>query len=45
MEMRTLVERASRWLINNRRPPLDSEATVEYFQGRVAGGARPCCPT
>ncbi|HYO41400.1 MAG TPA: NAD-glutamate dehydrogenase [Nocardioidaceae bacterium] len=31
LEMRTLVERASRWLINNRRPPLDSEATVEYF--------------
>ena len=26
LEMRTLVERASRWLINNRRPPLDSEA-------------------
>ena len=31
MEMRTLVERASRWLINNRRPPLDSEATVAFF--------------
>ena len=31
LEMRTLVERASRWLINNRRPPLDSEATVDYF--------------
>jgi glutamate dehydrogenase len=31
LEMRTLVERASRWLINNRRPPLDSEATVESF--------------
>ncbi len=29
--MRTLVERASRWLINNRRPPMDSEATVEFF--------------
>ncbi len=28
-EMRTLVERASRWLINNRRPPLDSAATVD----------------
>jgi glutamate dehydrogenase len=25
------VERASRWLINNRRPPMDSEATVEFF--------------
>ena len=31
LEMRTLVERASRWLLNNRRPPLDSEATVEFF--------------
>jgi glutamate dehydrogenase len=31
LEMRTLVERASRWIINNRRPPMDSEATVEYF--------------
>jgi glutamate dehydrogenase len=31
LEMRTLVERASRWLINNRRPPLDSEATVDFF--------------
>ena len=29
--MRTLVERASRWLVNNRRPPLDSEATVDFF--------------
>jgi glutamate dehydrogenase len=31
LEMRTLVERVSRWLINNRRPPLDSERTVELF--------------
>jgi glutamate dehydrogenase len=31
MEMRTLVERASRWLVNNRRPPLDSQATVDQF--------------
>jgi glutamate dehydrogenase len=31
LEMRTLVERASRWLINNRRPPMDSESTVEFF--------------
>ena len=26
IEMRTLVERASRWLVTNRRPPLDSQA-------------------
>jgi glutamate dehydrogenase len=31
IEIRTLVERATRWLINNRRPPLDSEATVDFF--------------
>jgi len=31
LEMRTLVERASRWLVNNRRPPLDSEGTVDFF--------------
>jgi glutamate dehydrogenase len=35
VEMRTLVERASRWLINNRRPPMDSAATVELFRGAV----------
>jgi len=31
LEVRTLVERASRWLINNRRPPMDAEATVDFF--------------
>jgi glutamate dehydrogenase len=35
VEMRTLVERASRWLINNRRPPMDSAGTVEFFRGTV----------
>jgi glutamate dehydrogenase len=35
IEMRTLVERASRWLVNNRRPPLDSQATVDYFSETV----------
>ena len=35
VEMRTLVERASRWLVTNRRPPLDSQATVDYFSGPV----------
>ena len=33
--MRTLVERASRWLVTNRRPPLDSQATVDFFRARV----------
>jgi len=31
IEMRTLVERASRWLINNRRPPLDSDSVADFF--------------
>jgi glutamate dehydrogenase len=35
IEMRTLVERASRWLVTNRRPPLDSSATVDFFRDRV----------
>ncbi|WP_182524087.1 NAD-glutamate dehydrogenase [Nocardioides dongkuii] len=35
LEMRTLVERASRWLVTNRRPPLDSRATVDHFAGPV----------
>jgi glutamate dehydrogenase len=34
--MRTLVERATRWLLHNRRGPLDSAATVEQFRGTVA---------
>jgi glutamate dehydrogenase len=33
--MRTLVERATRWLLHNRRAPLDSAATVEQFRGMV----------
>jgi glutamate dehydrogenase len=32
IEVRTLVERASRWLVNNRRRPLDSEAVVAEFE-------------
>jgi glutamate dehydrogenase len=35
IEMRTLVERASRWLVSNRRPPLDSEGTVAAFRPQV----------
>jgi glutamate dehydrogenase len=43
LEMRTLVERASRWLINNRRPPMDSEGTVDFFghEARRVVGALP----
>jgi glutamate dehydrogenase len=35
IEMRTLVERASRWLVSHRRPPLASQETVEEFAGPV----------
>ena len=38
LELRTLVERATRWLVTNRRPPLDSEGIVDFFDpvsGRV----------
>ena len=31
VEMRTLVERGSRWLVSNRRPPLDSKGLVDLF--------------
>jgi len=32
LEVRTLVERASRWIVGNRRPPLDGEALVDQFE-------------
>ncbi|WP_121254916.1 NAD-glutamate dehydrogenase [Nocardioides ferulae] len=32
LEMRTLVERGSRWLVANRRPPLDSDTVVDAFE-------------
>ncbi|GAB3772967.1 glutamate dehydrogenase [Nocardioides ginsengisegetis] len=35
VEMRTLVERASRWLVSNRRPPLDSQGLVDFFAADV----------
>ena len=35
IQMRTLVERASRWLVNNRRAPMDSQGTVDFFRGPV----------
>jgi glutamate dehydrogenase len=31
LQVRTLLERGSRWMVTNRRHPLDSEATVEFF--------------
>ncbi|MEV0288422.1 NAD-glutamate dehydrogenase [Kribbella sp. NPDC050820] len=31
LETRTLVERATRWLVSNRRPPVDIEELIEFF--------------
>jgi glutamate dehydrogenase len=31
LEARTLAERATRWMVTNRRPPLDAKATVDFF--------------
>ncbi|MCA1688484.1 MAG: NAD-glutamate dehydrogenase, partial [Actinobacteria bacterium] len=36
LDGRKLVERATRWLLRNRRPPLDIAATVSYFSEGVA---------
>jgi glutamate dehydrogenase len=35
LEVRTLAERASRWLLRNRRQPLDIRSTVEQFRPAV----------
>jgi glutamate dehydrogenase len=35
LEVRTLAERASRWLLRNRRQPLDIRSTVEHFRPAV----------
>jgi glutamate dehydrogenase len=39
LEGRKLTERAARWLLHNRRPPFDLEATVGFF----ADGVRTVC--
>ena len=36
LEVRTLVERATRWLVNNRRRPIDISATVDFYAKQVA---------
>jgi glutamate dehydrogenase len=35
LEGRKLTERAARWLLHNRRPPFDIQATVEFFAAGV----------
>ncbi len=44
MEVRTLVERATRWLINNRRHPIDIGAAVTEFRDGV-GTVQQAMPT
>ena len=36
LDARKLVERATRWLLRNRRSPLDIEATISHFSGGAA---------
>jgi glutamate dehydrogenase len=36
LEGRKLAERATRWLVRNRRPPLDIERTVDFFADGLA---------
>jgi glutamate dehydrogenase len=36
LEGRRLIERASRWLLRNRRPPIDVAAVVDFFRKEVA---------
>ena len=36
LEIRTLVERATRWLVNNRRRPIDISACVDFYAEPVA---------
>jgi glutamate dehydrogenase len=40
LEARRLVERATRWLLRNRRRPIDIEATVEHFAGGASALAQ-----
>ena len=45
LEVRTLVERATRWLVNNRRRPIDISATVDFYAQPVTAlfGCSPTC--
>ena len=44
MEVRTLIERATRWLVNNRRRPVDIGAAVETLSRRVCSRCNRRCP-
>ncbi|MGH3471968.1 MAG: NAD-glutamate dehydrogenase [Nocardioidaceae bacterium] len=35
LSVRTLIERATRWMVNNRRAPVDSEETVAHFDPAI----------
>ena len=42
LDARTLVERATRWLLRYRRPPLDIGATISHFsEARSSPNASP----
>lgn len=36
LETRTLVERATRWLVSNRRPPVDIAELIDFFSPGIA---------
>jgi glutamate dehydrogenase len=36
LEGRTITERATRWLVVNRRPPIDIASQIEFFQAPIA---------
>jgi glutamate dehydrogenase len=36
LDVRTLIERATRWMVNNRRPPLDTQGSIAYFETTLA---------
>ncbi len=42
MEVRTLIERATRWLVNNRRRPVDIGSAVDQYARRGRAGAARC---
>ena len=42
LHSRRLVERGTRWLLNNRPQPLELSETIDFFADRVAGSGRSC---
>lgn len=42
LHSRRLVERGTRWLLNNRPQPLELSETIEFFAERSPGSGRSC---